>query len=86
MAGGFNRKSAKNSVTLIRLNSNGAVTKRDIPIDFSQSVSEANNPSLRNNDIVVVRKSGLSTFSEGLADVLSPFNALFGGFRAFGGR
>ena len=86
MAGGFNRKSAKNSVTLIRLNSNGAVTKRDIPIDFSQSVSEANNPALRNNDIVVVRKSGLSTFSEGLSDVLSPFNALFGGFRSFGGR
>ncbi len=86
MAGGFNRKSAKNSVTLIRLNSNGAVTKRDIPIDFSQSVSEANNPALRNNDIVVVRKSGLSTFSEGLSDVLSPFNALFSGFRSFGGR
>ncbi len=86
MAGGFNRKSAKNSVTLIRLNSNGAVTKRDIPIDFSQSVSEANNPALRNNDIVVVRKSGLSTFSEGLSDVLSPFNALFGGFRSLGGR
>ena len=86
MAGGFNRKSAKNSVTLIRLNSNGAVTKRDIPIDFSQSVSEANNPALRNNDIVMVRKSGLSTFSEGLSDVLSPFNALFGGFRSLGGR
>ena len=86
MAGGFNRKAAKNNVTLIRLNSNGAVTKRDIPIDFSQSVSEANNPALRNNDIIVVRKSGLSTFSEGLADVLSPFNALFGGFRSFGGR
>ena len=82
MAGGFNRKSAKNSVTLIRLSSNGAVTKRDIPIDFSQSVSEANNPALRNNDIVVVRKSGLATFSEGLTDVLSPFSALFGGFRS----
>ena len=86
MAGGFNRKSAKNNVTLIRLNSNGAVTKRDIPIDFSQSVSEANNPALRNNDIVVVRKSGLATFSEGLADVLSPFSALFGGFRSITGR
>ena len=86
MAGGFNRKSAKNNVTLIRLNSNGAVTKRDIPIDFSQSVSEANNPALRNNDIVVVRKSGLATFSEGLSDVLSPFSALFGGIRSITGR
>ena len=86
MAGGFNRKAAKNNVTLIRLNSNGAVTKRDIPIDFAQSVSETNNPVLRNNDIIVVRKSGLSTFSEGLSDILSPFNALFGGFRSLGGR
>lgn len=86
MAGGFNRKSAKNNVTLIRLNSNGTVTKRDIPIDFSQSVSETNNPALRNNDIVVVRKSGLATFSEGLSDILSPFNALFGGFRSLGSR
>ena len=86
MAGGFNRKAAKKNVTLIRLNSNGAVTKRDIPIDFAQSVSETNNPALRNNDIIVVRKSGLSTFSEGLSDILSPFNALFGGFRSLGGR
>ena len=86
MAGGFNRKSARNNVTLIRLNSNGAVTKRDIPIDLSQSVSEANNPALRNNDIVVVRKSGLATFSEGLSDVFSPFSALFGGLRSITGR
>jgi polysaccharide biosynthesis/export protein len=85
-AGGFNLKSAKNSVTLIRLNPNGSVTKREVPIDFAQNVSEANNPPLRNNDIVVVRKSGISTVSDGLNQFLSPFTGIFSIFRLFGGR
>jgi polysaccharide biosynthesis/export protein len=84
-AGGFNLKSAKNSVTLIRLNPNGSVTKRDVPIDFAQNVNEANNPPLRNNDIVVVRKSGVSTLSDGLNQFLSPFTGIFSIFRLFGG-
>ncbi len=84
MAGGFNRKSVKSNVTLVRLNPNGALSKRDIPINLDQGVNETNNPALRNNDIIIVKKSGLATFSEGLGDILSPFNGLFSIFRLFG--
>jgi polysaccharide biosynthesis/export protein len=85
-AGGFNRNAVKNSITLVRLNSNGTVTKRDVSFDLSQGVSETNNPALRNNDIIVVKKTGFAVFSAGLNDVLSPFTNLFSVFRLFGGR
>ncbi len=85
-AGGFNRNAVKNSITLVRLNPNGTVTKRDISFDLAQGVSETNNPALRNNDIIVVKKTGFAVFSAGLNDVLSPFTNLFSVFRLFGGR
>jgi polysaccharide biosynthesis/export protein len=85
-AGGFNKNAVKNSITLVRLNPNGTVTKRDISFDLAQGVSETNNPALRNNDIIVVKKTGFAVFSQGLSDVLSPFTNLFSVFRLFGGR
>ncbi len=85
-AGGFNRNAVKNSITLVRLNPNGTVTKRDVAFDLSQGVSETNNPALRNNDIIVVKKTGFAVFSQGLNDVLSPFTGIFNIFRLFGGR
>lgn len=85
-AGGFNRNAVRNSVTLVRLNPNGTVTKRDVSFDLSQGVNEANNPALRNNDIIVVKKTGFAVFSAGLNDVLSPFTGIFNIFRLFGGR
>jgi polysaccharide biosynthesis/export protein len=85
-AGGFNKNAVKNSITLVRLNSNGTITKRDISFDLAQGVSETNNPALRNNDIVVIKKTGFAVFSQGLNDVLSPFTSIFNIFRLFGGR
>ena len=85
-AGGFNKNAVKKSITLVRLNPNGTVTKRDISFDLSQNLNETSNPALRNNDIIVVKKTGLAVFSQGLNDVLSPFTNIFGVFRLFGGR
>ncbi|MGI0491546.1 SLBB domain-containing protein [Alkalinema pantanalense CENA528] len=85
-AGGFNRDAVKRSVTLIRLNPNGSVTKRDIPIDLAQGINEAGNPALRPNDIVVVRKTGFASFSQGVGSILSPFSGIFGFLRLFGIR
>lgn len=83
-AGGFNRNAVKRSVTLIRLNPNGTVTKKDIPIDFAKGVNDTDNPPLRNNDIVVIRKSGFASFTEGLGSVLSPVSGVLGFLRLFG--
>ncbi|MBF2029642.1 MAG: SLBB domain-containing protein [Oscillatoriales cyanobacterium C42_A2020_001] len=83
-AGGFNRKAVKREVTLIRLNPNGSVTKRDVAINFEQGVNDQGNPALRNNDIVIVRKTGFSTFLDRANDVLGPVTGLANFFRIFG--
>ena len=83
-AGGFNDRARKGSVTLIRLNPNGTVTKRDISVDFAQGLNEKNNPALRNNDTLVVRKSALAGLSTTIGSILSPFSSLLGVFRLFG--
>lgn len=83
-AGGFNRRAKKRSVTLIRLNPNGTVVKRDVDIDLAEAVSEKSNPPLRNNDIIVVKKSGLAAFSDSVGSVLSPLGGILGILRIFG--
>lgn len=77
-AGGFdNRRARKRSVDLIRLNPDGTVTKREVTVDLAQGISDRTNPTLRNNDIIVVRRSGLTSVTDGLGNVLSPFGSVF---------
>lgn len=83
-AGGFNTRAARGSVTLVRLNFDGTVTRREIDIDFEQGISDDTNPTLRNGDTVLIRRSGLASFTDTLGTVLSPVNGLFNVFRLFG--
>ncbi|MGF1478333.1 MAG: SLBB domain-containing protein [Cyanophyceae cyanobacterium] len=77
-AGGFDDERAKkSSVELIRLNPDGTVAKRDIKIDFASSINEENNPTLRNNDVVVVKRSDVAAASDGLSPVLNTLGAIF---------
>ena len=76
-AGGFNNRAKKGDVTFIRLNPNGTVVRRDIPVDFAQGISDANNPPLRNNDTIVVRRSGFAAVTDTLGAVLSPIGGVF---------
>ena len=74
-AGGFNnRRARKGSVDLIRLQPNGTVAKRKIGIDFAQGIDEETNPALRHNDVIVVKRSGLTSFTDTLGTVLSPLS------------
>jgi polysaccharide biosynthesis/export protein len=83
-AGGFDTVRAnKNSVDLIRLNPNGSVTKRTIGVDFARGVDETSNPTLRNNDIVVVGRSGTTRVGDGLGSILNPLSPLFSIFNLF---
>jgi polysaccharide export outer membrane protein len=83
-AGDFDKRRANQStVELIRLNSNGTVTKTAINIDFSQGIDEKTNPILRNNDVIVVNRSGLAATTDTLGTVLSPFTGLTGFFNGF---
>jgi polysaccharide biosynthesis/export protein len=78
-AGGFDdRRADKDTVELIRLNPNGTVTKREVEVDFSQGIDDEQNPTMRNNDVVVVNRSGLAATTDTLGSVLAPLGSVFG--------
>ena len=71
-AGGFNNRASRSSVELIRLNPNGTVSARAIPIDFEQSIDEEFNPALRNDDVLIVKRSSAASISDTLETVSNP--------------
>lgn len=84
-AGGFdNRRARRSSVELIRLNPDGSVARRTIPVDFSEGISEEMNPPLRNNDIIVVGRSGVASTTDFLDTLLTPVTNVFSILRLFG--
>ena len=84
-AGGFNNSRAKkDSVDLIRLNPNGTVTKRTLAVNFNQGINDKGNPTLRNNDIVVISRSGIARIGDTIGTLLGPLTAplsVYGVFR-----
>jgi polysaccharide biosynthesis/export protein len=79
-AGGFNRRAKNSSVELIRLNPDSTVSRRDVSVNFAQNINEKGNPGLRNDDVIVVKRSGISKLADTLGTVLSPLNPFGGGF------
>lgn len=84
-AGGFNRRADRSTVEFIRLSADGSVQKRDLAVNFAAAVEDASNPPLRNEDVIVVRRSGLSTFEES-SQVFSPLGGILSVFRSLFGR
>ncbi|WP_017652321.1 polysaccharide biosynthesis/export family protein [Fortiea contorta] len=83
-AGGFNdARASSQAVDLIRLNPNGSVTKRVVKVDFSQGINEQTNPILRNNDVVVVGRNGLTQTSDTVGIVSGPLGTILGILRLF---
>lgn len=82
-AGGFNARAKKREVSFLRLNPNGTVDRRDIAINFDQGINEQSNPPLRNNDTIVVGKSGLASIGDTLGTVFAPLSGFLGIFNIF---
>ncbi|HEY9614919.1 polysaccharide biosynthesis/export family protein [Allocoleopsis sp.] len=83
-AGGFNTRAKKSKVDLIRLNPNGSVSKREVEVDLAQGINEAGNPTLRNNDVVIVRRSTAASVGDTLSTILSPVTNFLGLINLFG--
>ena len=81
-AGGFNNRAREDSVSLVRLNPDGTVTQRRIEIDFTQGTNEDSNPVMRNNDIVIVDKSGVASLGDTLGAVTRPLSSVLSIFAA----
>jgi polysaccharide biosynthesis/export protein len=76
-AGGFNNRASRSSVDLIRLNLDGSVSRNRLKIDFSKGVNEETNPALRNNDVIIVRRSGTAEFGDTLETITNPIARFF---------
>lgn len=85
-AGGFNNRAKKKEVTLVRLNTNGTVSKQRIALDLSEGVDSGRNPALRNADTIIVDRSGSSIFLEAAGAFAGPFGSLLSIFNVFGGN
>ncbi|MHC5938070.1 SLBB domain-containing protein [Nostoc sp.] len=84
-AGGFNdARASSKAVDLIRLNPNGSVTKRIVKVDFSAGINEQTNPILRNNDVVVVSRSGAASFGDTVNTVTGPLGIVLNLLNLFG--
>ena len=90
-AGGFDDPRANSgSVNLIRLNPDGTVVNRIIPVDYSDPLNAETNPILKEDDIVIVSRSGLTRTSDffellgGLVgNILGPIADVFTIFEIF---
>lgn len=77
-AGGFDeRRADSNNVELIRVNANGTVTKRNIPVNLAAEVNEETNPILKNNDVIVVNRSGIAAFGDSVESIFGPIGRSF---------
>jgi polysaccharide biosynthesis/export protein len=85
-AGGFNRRADKDLVEFVRLNPDGTLTQKDLPFTLAQGIDETKNPALRNEDVIVVKRSRYSRTVDEAGNVFSPLGAIVNVFRAIFGR
>lgn len=83
-AGGFDMERAnKNKVELIRLNTDGTASRKEIEVNFSQGINENTNPILQANDVIIVNRSKATATNEGLGTLLKPLEFFFPFLRLF---
>jgi len=76
-AGGpTNWRARRSDVELVRINRNGTATRENIRIDYSQGVSAARNPPLRDGDTVIVNRSSYAVVSDAIGAISSPISGL----------
>jgi polysaccharide export outer membrane protein len=76
-AGGPKTFRAKlGDVELVRINRNGTATRDLFSINYSQGVSGARNPPLRDGDTVVVNRSNYAVATDALQAVTTPLSGL----------
>lgn len=86
-AGGLTRRAARNTVELIRLEADGSHVVQQVRFEPGAVLSSANNPPLRQGDVVVVDRHGWAKFNDALTDTLQPIGPVVNAasiFRLFG--
>ncbi len=73
-----NTRARRNKIELVRLNTDGTATKRTIEVDLTQGINEEINPQLRNNDMIIVSRSGLVNFVDRINNIIGPIGPATG--------
>jgi len=73
-----NVRARRDKVELVRLNNDGTATKRTIEVDLTQGINEEFNPQLRNNDMIIVSRSGLANFVDRMNAIVGPIGPATG--------
>lgn len=84
-AGGLdNPRIESSSVELIRLNQDGTVLRETYAVDLAAAPNDENNPILRANDVVLVRRNTLARSSDFLRVLTAPVVGILGLFNLLG--
>lgn len=76
-AGGFDLKRAnEDDVKLIRLNPDGTVSQRMIPVSWDHGINEETNPPLQPNDVIVVERSGRAGLGDSIDGIFGPLGSM----------
>jgi len=82
-AGGFNNRAREGSVRLVRIQSDGTVLRERFEVDLDAPIDPENNPTLRNNDTIVVGRNVFAVVSDTIATILDPVGRVFSFSRVF---
>lgn len=86
-AGGLTRRAAGSTVQVIRMEADGQQLVQQVRFEPGATLSSANNPPLRQGDVVVVDRHGWAKFTDGVRDSLEPIGPVVNAasiFRLFG--
>jgi polysaccharide export outer membrane protein len=77
LAGSFTPRSRRTDVQLLRLNPDGSITQRTLPIDFTSAINDETNPLLQDRDVILVGRNWSTSFSDTVGTILQPVNGAF---------
>ena len=75
-SGGVTRRGSVKRVDLIRMDRQGRTTVKQLRYDPNAVLSSANNPPLRNGDVVVVDRSAFTKVTDTMSDAMLPLEPI----------
>ena len=75
-SGGVTRRGSVKRVDLIRMDLEGRTTVKQLRYDPNAVLSSANNPPLRDGDVVVVDRNTLTKATDGMNDAMQPLTPI----------
>ncbi len=83
LAGNFTNRSRRVDVQLLRLNPDGTVTERTLPVDFASAINDETNPLLQDRDVILVGRNWSASLSDSISTVLQPLSGASSLFNLF---